>query len=235
MKTILAYFDPTWGFPASLERRRSCVGGTDFKPVIIRRKRAASRRYPAPARGAHFVARFSQCRSVRVVPREDGEGDVAPSLIRRRRPRLFYRFNRYLSAIIRGQRRSVAPIIQSSSSRMYKRREGRRRVCLVAEKSTWWILCEISRRACVFFVIRYSYISLHLLPLFEEADCENECHDIVDCYGDCRRRDDGKCRRSQVRQRQTDLRGAGLSAQRHSKGGNFMWVRLWYAYRAWQR
>lgn len=47
---------------------------------------------------------------------------------------------------------------------MYERRERRHRVRLVAEKSTWWICVEISRRACVFFVLRCSHISFTFVP-----------------------------------------------------------------------
>lgn len=53
----------------------------------------------------------------------------------------------------------------------------------------------------------------------------DEYHDdSVDCCrrDDRRHDDDGERRRAQVRQCQADLRGAGLPAQRHPEGGDFM-------------
>lgn len=108
----------------------------------------------------------SQRRSVRVVSRK--KVPLFPVWFDEGVRDCFVVFN---PAIIRGQRRSVDRADNIlSSSRMYKHRERRYRVRLVAEKSTWWSCIEISRRAYVFSFLRYFvYISFIFFPCLSSA------------------------------------------------------------------
>lgn len=194
---------------------------TCYRPTQARR----CRRIPGP--GAHFIARFSQC-----VPHRRRRWCYSEFVFdEKRRPR-------YRSLVNRRSSRATARLIVAPIITIREIAKVLVRVSLsflaVNEKKYFVNLCrDLTSRVCFVFqpygVFCFSRslppFPFILVPCTRKTTTENECHDPVDCYGDYRCRNGGKCCRSQMRQCQAGLRSARLSAQRYSEGRNFMWVR----------